>query len=145
VKKKEKDHPIYDAAVAIPVNRTAVWVTRKRFQEKYEPDLKLSPQVHSKVPLPTKDTPQGSMPNLVGTVFGRFIVVGVYAGTKGKWTGGRWVVRCRCGCYETRSTKAVGSQKNNWDRCRECQHLMYLKRQDVFLRTGKWPPYYDYY
>lgn len=141
---KDKKHPIYDAAVAIPVNRVAVRVTRDRFHIHYEPNVGRESHPHWDAPPPMKKIIPHGMQNLVGTVFGRFTVLGVYAGTKGHWTAGRWIVRCTCGRYEIRGTKAIKSIKNNWDRCIECQHLTKLKRQEVFTRTGEWPPDENY-
>jgi len=54
-----------------------------------------------------------------------------------------WVVRCDCGGWETRSTKALRSGKEPNDCCVRCrtvvQRAREQKRQAYFARFGHWP------
>lgn len=59
---------------------------------------------------------------------GRLICVG-YAGT-GSDQKARWVVRCQCGRYEYRKTKAFRPDCPN-DRCQNCENL---KRREARAR-----------
>ena len=110
-----------------PVNKMASIVTSKGY--KYKPRKIIAPTlVHTDVPPPmTGKGPQ----HLVGVRFGYFEVIGLYAKKKG-----RWVVRCDCGKYETRTAKAIKNPKNSGDRCHMCRHLEKLKRLDEYRRKG---------
>lgn len=48
-------------------------------------------------------------------------------GKTGGNQGARWIVRCICGRYEFRTTKALRPQCPN-DRCNDCERLQYLQR-----------------
>ena len=85
----------------------------------------------SETPLPLRPIPL-NMEDLRGEKFGRFTVLGAAAHHKG-----RWVVRCACGMYTLRTTKAVKNPANTVDCCEQCRHLRYLKNSDFFRRTGK--------
>lgn len=121
----------------LPVNKTAVRVVSKG--ESYQPDCKIQnpefigpPAVIPRHQLPS--TP--GFIDLTGRKKGRFTVLGLMAGEKGKW-----VVRCVCGTYTTRSAKSIKSVETNpnaeLDACRHCMHIAYRKREDIFRRTGK--------
>lgn len=122
---------IYDAVAVIPVNRVAVRVTDKRFQYQYKPNKKSNQRHWETPPLMRRRIPW-NMPKLVGTKFGMLTVIGLY-----EEANHVWVVRCVCGRYETRRTKAIRNPRNNSDRCEECRHLEFLKKNDEFLRTGR--------
>jgi hypothetical protein len=88
------------------------------------------PVEESDLPLPTKK-PQGSQyanpeyVNLCGYRFGQFRVIGLSLDK-----AGHWVVKCACGRYATRRTKAVLNENNRNDRCKRCQEIVLeLKRQ----------------
>lgn len=66
-----------------------------------------------------------NLPDLVGRTIGRLTVVGL-----ARDVNSRWVVRCSCGAYEMRTTRAIRNERNADDRCSEC-------RQVYFLREGK--------
>jgi len=51
-----------------------------------------------------------------GAKFGKFIVIGLSAHSKG-----RWVVRCECGEHEFRTTKAIKNPANTQDACAKCK------------------------
>jgi hypothetical protein len=85
----------------------------------------------SELPIKTRALPH-NMEDLRGVNFGRMTVIGVAADAKG-----RWVVKCSCGVYTLRSTKAVKNPANEIDCCEQCRHLRHLKEKDKFLRTHK--------
>jgi hypothetical protein len=68
---------------------------------------------------------------LSGRRFGRMTVMGL------SFSPGRWVVRCDCGVYTLRSAKAIRNPNNDTDCCEQCRHLLYLKRAEIWRRTGK--------
>lgn len=72
-------------------------------------------------------------PNLLGARVGRFTVVGL---SLLEGSGLRWIVRCVCGWYSLRSTKAVRNTANVLDACERCRHVDYLKRSDFYRQLG---------
>lgn len=109
----------------VPVNKTAVRVISKG--ENYHPNCEIqNPEFIGPPPM----VPKCQLPNtpgfidLTGRKKGRFTVLGYMAGEKG-----RWVVRCVCGTYTTRSSKSIKSVESNpnaeFDACRHCVHLAY--------------------
>lgn len=70
--------------------------------------------------------------DLTGKRFGRFTVLGI-----AEDFNGQWVVRCDCGRYSTRRKKSVLNPKNTQDRCEHCRHLVYLRREEHWRRTGR--------
>ncbi|WP_168169281.1 hypothetical protein [Kushneria phosphatilytica] len=113
-----------------PINKTAARVLSPG--EAYTPQTRaLMPRW--KMPPQTRVVPSG-MPNLTGMKRGRMTVIGLLADESKK---AKWVVRCVCGWYETRSSKAIRNPKNMQERCQECRHLAYLQRNETWRRTGK--------
>lgn len=70
--------------------------------------------------------------DLTGTRRGRLVVVGLSEGSAMKW-----VMRCDCSAYVLRTNKAATNESNNADACEECRHVMFLKRRELFHRSGK--------
>ncbi|MCX8796617.1 hypothetical protein [Vibrio parahaemolyticus] len=68
--------------------------------------------------------------DLTGKKFGRFTVTGLLY--KGKWQ-----VRCACGNYSARKTKAINNPNNNQDCCEVCRELLYLQRNESHRSQGK--------
>ena len=68
-------------------------------------------------------TPPGA-PNLTGSRFGRFLVVGWSRDYKTSW-----VVKCDCGIYTTRRTKAITNHANSEDRCERCRRFAYAAKR----------------
>ena len=115
-------------ATRAPVDGTAARVTSKGFD--YTPDKKIA-QLHWETCPKTKDVPK-DMPVdkvLTGRKFGRFTVIGLYP-KKGRANKGRWVCRCACGRYETRTRRAITNPQNTDDCCCLCRHLKHLQRED---------------
>lgn len=122
-------------ATSAPLNKTAAVVAGKSGIH-WTPKKKiLQPRYDS--PQPTFPVPK-DMPDVNGRSFGRFKVIG-YLGRDGKW-----LVRCGCSIYEERTTKSVINPKNTVDCCQECQHLLQIKRNQHWLRTGKNLPLEDF-
>lgn len=124
-------------AALSPINITAALVVSKGVH--YEMTSKIQvpeyvgpPQIIPRHKLPTSP----SFIDLTGRQKGRLKVLGLMAEEQG-----RWVVRCACGTYTTRSAKSIKSTDVNpnahFDACRECMHFAQMKREEIFRRTGK--------
>jgi hypothetical protein len=77
------------------------------------------------------------VPDLTGRTFGRLTAIGVFdqaskadstGHSKGKKGGAQWVVRCRCGNYETRRTTVLTQGDTRRLMCRDCDKLEEMKR-----------------
>jgi len=117
-------------AASSPQNATAARVTGRG--EHYDPVIKFNTQEHWDAPPKMKrfaaaDHGHGTLPNLLGIKVGRLSVLGVYDDPTQTGRGLRWVVRCVCGDYELRSTKAMRNPSNNEDQCRKCDHWQRTK------------------
>jgi hypothetical protein len=118
---------------ASPVDKVAGRVTAKG--EGFESKKRIV-HTHSEVPLPMKpyavSRRRPGDVDLTGVRFGRFTVLGVYDHPvdEGQDKGRLWVVRCACGRYTTRRSKAVRNPNNSDDRCDECRQLAYLLRTE---------------
>lgn len=100
-----------DAIIAsVPANATAGRVMARG--EHWTPDAEMPPGMqHWKAPPPTKAFVANPVDptdrNLTGSTVGRLKVVGVLDDKPGTGRGVRWLCRCACGDYETRSGKAI--------------------------------------
>src|SRR5947209_12093599 len=99
----------FDAVLAsVPNGATAGRVTSRG--EHWTPKRQLSPgELHWDTPPPMFAWRPGLMqglPDFTGHKFGRMTVLGLMKVRPGG-EGLRWVVRCACGDYEVRKTKAV--------------------------------------
>lgn len=65
--------------------------------------------------------------DLTGFRFGRFTVVG-------KLIKKKWQVRCSCGNYSARKSKAILNPNNNNDCCEVCRELLFLRREEAHRR-----------
>ena len=64
--------------------------------------------------------------DITGKKFGRMVVVGYFgrgSGHKQNKSGCLWVVRCGCGRFELKRTKAIKNKKNGFDCCDACRKL----------------------
>jgi len=127
-----KRNRIFDEGANRAVNRSTAYIAAKGVH--YEPNKRLGNQPLWKTRPALKPVPQG-FDNLTGRKFGRFTVIGLIGGLSTPRF--YWVVRCACGNYETRRPKAIKNPKNNLDRCADCRHLLFLKRESYYFRTGK--------
>ena len=122
-----------DLHARAPVNRTAAAVVGKGIN--FVPSIH-APRNDSPAPIPTRAPTAGERKasgfvNLAGVRFGRMTVIGMARDSKG------WVVRCSCGTYTTRLSKSIKNPNNVQDRCNECRHLAFLKREEHWRRTGR--------
>lgn len=118
-----------------PVNSTAARVMARGTE--YVSGVSNGAATYQEMPIATRPIGRAAKQNphfvdCTGVKFGRFTVIGLAAEHPQ-----RWVVKCACGFYSLRSTKAVRNPKNTTDCCKECQHLLYLKRTEIFRRTGR--------
>lgn len=126
-------------AASVPLNVTAATVVSSG--EHYEP--KFTNQAHWKEPPPIRPFPKHaptSLPNFTGKQHGRLRVLGLHRHPDGNKNAGlRWVVRCVCGRYELRSTKALKAERvtddGQGDRCQACVHTRKLQRMSSQQRT----------
>ena len=84
--------------------------------------------------LPTRPVPSTMGFDLTGQRFGRFIVKGL-APKKDSNSPAAWVVRCDCGAYEHRKTKALRTLPADQLLCSHCHHLVEI-RAGRHARTG---------
>jgi hypothetical protein len=64
-----------------------------------------------------------------GHGYGRLVVIGFHNGHPA--SGSKWLVRCVCGAFETRSLKSIINKGSQNDCCRECRAMDALRRQDM--------------
>ena len=122
----------YDAlATSAPLNKDAA-LARDGRGSHWDPKIPKT-QAHWDAPPPMKPPPV-DRENFTGRTFGWLTVVGYY--DSHKKVGSRWVVRCRCGDYETRSGKAVRNSAADAC-CYECGAALDLRKAEEFRRTGK--------
>lgn len=121
---------IYESGMT-PVNKTAGRVISKGSE--YEPKLKPGGAPEQRTPYPVRalcEIPM-NLRHLLGVHFGRLTVMGFSV------LPSRWSVRCDCGTYSLRSTKAIRNPENKNDACRACRAKMHMMRREHWLRTGK--------
>lgn len=121
-----------------PINKqAATTLFSKGAQGLTEPVYSMA---HSDVPLPTQPVPAGLV-DRTGQRKGKLTVYGYYYTHPKK--GRQWVVRCVCGRYEIRYSKALDNEANDNDCCHLCRKLIAVKRsanrQAYFDRNGRWP------
>lgn len=113
----------------LPVDKLARRVTLGGIR--YVPHKTIE-NAHSPTPLAIRPANfrEKSNPNFVdltGRKVGTMKVLGISADHKKTW-----VVRCVCGKYETRSSKAIMNINNTGDCCQWCRQLKYLQREDAY-------------
>jgi hypothetical protein len=106
-------------AASTPQNATAGRVIAKG--EHYEPVVDFKGHWHADSPPPMLPVFSKSM---IGKTLGRLAVVGILAADFNPQQDARWVVRCACGDYETRTMTAIKTPDNSDDRCQVCRHLV---------------------
>lgn len=123
-----------------PINRTAAMVTGRG--ERWQPNKKVM-SGDSDLPLPVlafnelDGQQRGQIKALRGYKFGLLTVMGIAVTQGARGKGTRFVVRCDCGTYTYRRSKSVRNPNNTIDRCEHCRHLLFLKKEEHFRRTGK--------
>ncbi|EDY2029990.1 hypothetical protein GTB64_004432 [Salmonella enterica] len=117
-----------------PVNRVAARVIQGG--EHWDPNCPFRPdeQDHPYPVMPESEIGGRnfcSLPNLTGIQRGRLIAYGFVPGVR------KWACRCLCGRYVLRRTRAIANDANAADCCIQCRELLFLKREEVYRRTGK--------
>lgn len=123
-KQRLRGQRVIDGAPCDPVNQVAGRVTSKGIH--FAPVGKPCKHYVSDEPLPLRQELPNS-PNwqdFTGFKKGKFTVVGLAANRNGQW-----VVKCQCGTYETRVTKALRNPNNAFDACVHCQRDAYLRKE----------------
>ncbi len=127
----------------IPINSTAARVISKGIH--YEPKIK-DKKFNSENPLITvkKFNKSSEFLNFTGFKHGKFTVMGLVDTKnlkKGKKSKAKWLVKCSCGAYETRTSSAIKNHKNNpgkyeEDMCKFCIDLKNIKRMATAKSMG---------
>lgn len=113
-------------ATSRPVDATAARVLQKG--EHYDPVKAKERFGHSDTPLPTGRYRGPASWDMTGNRFGLFLVVGAVPGQVVTGFKTRWVVRCQCGAYEIRTTRAIKNPENaEIDRCAVCRNLVWIR------------------
>lgn len=125
---------LFDFYAIKPVNKTAAAVIAtgthfipKKIIQTNDSDLPLATR-----PIKRSELEQQDFQDLTGRTVGRLTVQGYSLDFPR-----HWVVRCVCGRYSTRRSKAIKNPNNTQDRCEHCRHLASLQRNEVYRRTGK--------
>lgn len=128
-----------------PVNKMAAMVVAGG--EHYEPKNKplgLHFENMPELPNPPKyHSLQTQITAMIGKRQGRLVVIAWWSQGDGSKTA-RWLCRCDCGEFTVRTAKAMNNQKNSGDRCYKCLNLVYLRRRNDYLSTGKNIPIEEY-
>ena len=76
---------------------------------------------------------------MIGRKRGRLTIIGVADEqlNRGGKKGLRYVVRCVCGIYTYRRGAPFKKGSDGFDACERCRELLYLKRREIKMRTGK--------
>lgn len=122
-----------------PMNREAGLIFAKG--EVFEPDCKKIDSRDSELPLaiiPKNELPIApSFVDLTGVKFGRMTVIG-----RSRDVNGKWVVKCQCGTYSIRTSKAIKNTKNSHDRCDECAYKVKMKERQYFKKYGSYNDFF---
>jgi len=123
-----------DIHARVPINRIAARVTSGgsaynplKSVKNYDTDLPI--QTRQSTPIERRAS---GFIELSGRRVGRLAVIGLASAIPA-----RWVLRCDCGRYTTRTAKAIKNPKNTNDRCEHCRHLAFLKCEEHWRRTGR--------
>ena len=122
-------------ASSVAVDATARAVTSNGVG--YKPSIAPTSREDSETPIPMQPVPPCEK-DLTALVMGRLTVLGRAIG-RANTKGAPWVVRCKCGRYAIRRTKAIKNPNNAHDRCAECSHTERLLRHSTFQTTGSFP------
>ena len=132
--KNHKDDLFDSVLASVPINKTAARIISggTHYEQKLNPAAHIA---HSDCPLPIKpiDVKRRRDPcfvNLLGKKTGRLTVIGLADFKhKDKTKSATWVVRCACGNYEHRSSKAIKNPNNVDDACRFCRDWQFKQKR----------------
>lgn len=98
-------------------------------------DTKSNPDAYEyDAPIPTRPAPK-QVEDFTGQRKGRLTVIGWSHRHKK-----RWVVRCDCGIYGVRTTRALRNPKNIADRCSKCERVARIKQRYIWITQGRHVP-----
>gem|GEM_PF-3535832 len=144
VKRMSKD--LFDMK-RMPIDRVAARVVGKGVDWTPEKIIKTG---DSDLPLPVFPTyniknlqHRREVESMIGRKRGRLTIVGLAQDQGCKVKGARYVVRCVCGTYTYRRGAPFKKNSNEFDGCERCRELLFLKREEVKRRTGKWVEWKD--
>lgn len=132
---------------SIPVNSTAKKVISPGFH--YKPNLKNLVN-HFENPLKLQSIKSDGkekneqFQDFTGYIHGYFTVMGLCKQKLSKERfsyGAKWLCKCRCGNYETRTTRAIKNHINNPgkfdpDKCRQCEDMRKIKISAMAKSAG---------
>lgn len=131
-----KNNSIYDSSL-VPVDGLAARVVAPGVP--YKPSCTVQvPEYIAPPPMaPKRKHPRAkTFVDLTGRKKGRLTVLGLLADNHSLW-----VVRCSCGMYTVRTSRSIKSTETNpranIDACRECMHLVFLKREEIWRNTKR--------
>lgn len=118
-----------DIVIGSPVGRGATSVSAKSGSSHERPDNQPNLRQYHAPPFYQIRGPKGC-PDLTGSWVGGKAngVLKVIGWLRKGDRGQMWLVRCVCGIYEERSSKAVQNPDLALDKCADCKHLDKLKR-----------------
>lgn len=110
-----------------PIDRVASRVTGEGVH--YEPEIAIGNTHDSDLPIPTLGIPPG-LDDLTGHRTGRLTVIGYHGARhnpRGEVIHHRWVLRCDCGRWTVRRSRALKKPRCAEDCCDTCSHLRSVK------------------
>lgn len=118
-------------AVSRPVNKTAATVAGGTSQARAPVAIVPESRQHWQTP-PRTIQIEPNEADLTGRRFGRMVVVGKFSRGEGKLKP-TWLVRCACGDYETRKSRAINNPINTDDKCVQCEFNRVLAKRGSSL------------
>ena len=113
----------------LPINRQAASLMRKGERVDFTPTRRTGWDI----PPPMSATPTG-MPVMTGHRVGKIQVMGFFAESTNKYA-----VRCVCGCYETRTYRALTKPaERHLDCCEFCHAIAKARSFHHHSVTGEW-------
>jgi len=120
---------MHDGTRRDPVDKTAAMTMARGVR--FENNVNFDCHNHWEACPPTRNPDKTCHVDLTGETCGRLKVIGLHATIKK-----RWVVRCSCGDYEIRTTRALRNPNNFGDRCLLCRNLAFYKKDYAFHKQG---------
>ncbi|PJN96883.1 hypothetical protein CNY89_00065, partial [Amaricoccus sp. HAR-UPW-R2A-40] len=127
-------------AASAPINKQAAMATG-RGGEHYAPPAHRNNAISSDVMLPYRGPSREELicpdfHNLVGVSWGRSVVMGIFDHERAEVVIGsaksrkqKWVIRCACGRFETRSSKVIRAAIPRTGHCAHCDHTEWLRNR----------------
>ncbi len=120
-------------ATSAPLNTDAAMARDGQSRDHWEGRVPSTTPHWSAPPRPLAQIP-ATVEDLTGRVVGRLTVIGYHGSKKAK--GSQWLVRCACGDYELRSTKAITNHTGQLEAtCAACDWLRLIKNRAFYANT----------